>query len=123
MVLTDTLLKQQKFAFQKITSITEAKKAKYKSFIENFGLMVYNNGLINALTVAKAKKGEHPVYEHIKEWLDLDQQNFEWGFNYGNDDLLTKLLSDEVNSQRLLLLTQEVLSLSDTLKAFAKAEL
>lgn len=121
MALSSSLLKQQKFAFKKISSISEAKKSKYKSFIENFGLLVYNNGLINALTVAKAKKEEHPVYEHIKEWLETG--NYAMGFDYGGDDLLKKLLSNEVNSQRLMLLTNEVLSLSDTLKAFAKAEL
>lgn len=122
MALSNSLLKQQKFAFGKIKEMTKSEtKAKYKSFIENFGLMVYNNGLINALTVAKAKKGEQPVYIHMMEWLK--KENFQMGFEYGTDDLLTKLLSDEVNTQRLLVLTQEVLSLSDTLKAFAKAEL
>lgn len=121
MGLIDTLLIQQKFAFDKISSLEDNKKDKYKTFIENFGLMVYNNGLINALTVAKAKKGDHPVYEHIKEWLGKD--NYTMGFDYSTNDLLKKLLSDEVNSQRLMLLTNEVLSLTDTLKSFAKAEL
>ena len=49
---------------------------KYKSFIENFGLMVYNNGLINALTFAKAKRDEHDVYTHISAWLQ--NPNFLW---------------------------------------------
>lgn len=117
---THTLLVKQKFAFDKIQSIPEAKKDKYKSFIENFGLMVYNNGLINALTFAKAKRDEHDVYTHISAWLQ--NPNFLWSFsNPDENDLIANVLT--VDSLRLLVLTQEVISFSDILKAFAKAEL
>jgi CRISPR type III-B/RAMP module-associated protein Cmr5 len=120
MSLTNSLLVKQKFAFDKIQSIPEQKKARYKSFIESFGLMVYNNGLINALTFAKAKQADHDVYEHISAWLQ--NPHFLWSFsNTDENDLIANVL--EVDSQRLLVLTQEVISFSDILKAFAKAEL
>lgn len=114
--MENTLLEKQKFAYNKITSLeSEISKKKYKTSIENFGLLVYTNGLISAMAVTKKKNSD--LYNHIKDWLK--PKYYLLGFE--NDELLKNLLDLEMDT--LLIITDEVIQLADVLKQFAKAEL
>ncbi len=108
-------LKRQQYALKCIIEV--GKNKAYKSAIESFGLMVYKNSLISAMAVTKDK--EKNLYKHISGWLKI-YPFLKTKFNNVND-ILNGLVN--LSSTELMVLTEEVLLLSDALKEFAKAEI
>jgi len=106
-----TKLKRQKYAFDCI----EEGASNYKSTIENFGLIIYKNGLISAMLFAVSK--EKKLYKHMAEWLIqhplINQPNTNGFF-----DTLVNL-----SPTNLMAITEEALLLSDALKEFVKADI
>lgn len=105
-------LNRQKFAY----ACVSGNDKKYKNAVEKAGMMIYKNGLIS--TIANIKANETVLYGHIKDWLK--KENYSLGFG-NNADLLKNLLATDPNT--LLILTEEVLLLTDALKEFVKAEI
>jgi len=105
-------LNRQKFAYG---CVVANKNKEFKNMVEKAGMIILKNGLISAL--ANIKANEKKLYKCISNWLKPD--NFSMGFS--NGDLLKNLLA--CDSQTLLVLTEEVLLLTDALKEFCKAEI
>ena len=109
-------LNRQQFAYD---CVVANKNKEFKNAVEKAGMIILKNGLISALANIKArtKESEKELYNCISNWLKTD--NFSMGFD--NENLLKNLV--ECDSQKLLILTEEVLLLTDALKEFCKAEI
>ena len=112
-VMKNQKLNRQQFAYK---CVIDNKNKDFKNAVEKAGMIILKNGLISAL--ANIKANEKKLYKCISEWLK--KENFPLGFD-NNEDLLKNLLA--CDSQTLLVLTEEVLLLTDALKEFCKAEL
>ena len=116
--MKSTELERQQYALKCVKN----QNKDYKSYIEKFGLLVYNNGLINAVVYTKSKNSV--LYGHVKNWIRIE--NYLLGFETNNDtegnDIFIHNLT-KCKMEQLLAITQEVVRLADVLKLFAKAEL
>lgn len=109
--MIDTKLKRQNYAF---SCINQLSSNTYKAKIENFGLVIYKNGLISALLMANNKEIE--LYKHITKWLIQDPI-----INLENNNVIMQKLV-ELTPIELMAITEESLLLSDALKEFTKAK-
>lgn len=118
--MESTQLKRQQYALQCIEAVE--KKADYKSYIESFGLLVYNNGLINTIIYTEDKNVE--IYNQVKNWINNDNYllGFDANTNNENKDIFINNLTSCTMAE-LLEITQEVIRLADMLKLIAKAKL
>lgn len=118
-VLQNIKRKRQKFAWDKVNEVI-SKQKEYKSLVEEIGMMIYSNGLISTLAFLKGKGGVHKdLYSHIAKWLEED--NIIPFKLDTNEDLLEKAISIE-DARQLMLLTKEILVLSDAFKEMVKAK-
>lgn len=91
---------------------------KYGSLARKLSTMIQVNGLAQTLAFLKAKGESHhnQAYDHISVWV-CDR------FNWQDTDLLTRTLSNSMDSQQYRLATAESLAFLQWLKRFAEAEL
>jgi len=125
-VLQNIKRKKQVFAWEKVNEV-KTKKTEYKSLVEKIGMMIYTNGLISTLAHLKGKQSKpnkpneyNYLYNHLSEWLK--QEDFIPFKLTNNKDLLEEVLSID-NAKVLLLLTKEILILSDAFKEMVKAKM
>jgi CRISPR-associated protein Cmr5 len=114
-------------AWQHIQTVKpQSYQAKYGSLARRLPTLIQVNGLAQTLAFLKAKgkendpksRKEHFVqaFYHLSNWL-CDR------FDWGETDLLTKVLAQNMDSQRYRLATSEALAFLNWLKRFAEAEL
>ncbi len=117
--LKNRKLQRQIFAYESIKELGNlADKKKYKNYCENIALMVYTNSLVSAAAYLKSKDSvSKKLYDHIKIWL----QKEEIDLIPSDKDLLSHLMSSQMNSAKLLHCTKEVMILANHLKEMAKA--
>lgn len=126
------------FAFSKATSEEALKYSKYKSRVEKAPMLIYNNGLGNALAFIYANnkkeddkgKGDKPkdiswnlLYAHIHEWLNEHYLLTKGKLGESPENLAGQLLDDQLFDEAAYrAITREVLKLLEGLKRFAKGE-
>ena len=110
---------RQLFAYNKVHGVGNQQKKEYASMVEKIGMMIYTNGLISTMAHLKAKGGASGLlYTHISDWFIREDSHIPFSMNQ-QDDLLKKLLELD-NSRTMMLLTKEVIRLSDALKEMTK---
>jgi len=107
---------REKFAFDKVK---ESTSESYSSSVQSFGMLVYRNGLISALAYAQAKNIE--LYKHISAWIKKHPFIKNILRNDSDEDFLTLLL--KLDSQSILIISDEVLLLTDALKEFTGSKI
>ena len=117
-------LERQTFAFTKITVLKHnlTLAAHYKTRVESLGMIVYNNGLVSALSLLKnsQKEEDRLIYTLVAEWIHK-KKVIGFAFDLPDDDLLKNVLAI-IDSRILLALSLEILSLTDVMKEILKAE-
>jgi CRISPR type III-B/RAMP module-associated protein Cmr5 len=120
-VLQNRKRERQVYAYNKVHEVNRNDFKKYKSLIEETGMMLYTNGLISTLAYLKAGEGEKKTwYKHLSGWF-ARQSVIPFSYNNHSDDLLEKVLQLD-DARTLMLLTKEAIILSDAFKEMVKAK-
>lgn len=102
-----------KFALEKVKSVPDDKKKKFKTNGERLSSLIVSNGLIPTLAFLKAKEERKPVYDVLNEWLKKK--------GYCSNDALEELVKSDFSKLRLA--TMEALEFSNWLKRMIEVEL
>jgi len=102
---------------------------KYPSHVKEFPMLILTNGLLNAAAFAFEKgkvsndeggdKGWELIYQHIGNWLGLDNENGLLKTELDESgELITVLISLKQDATKLRLVTTEIIALFTWLKRF-----
>ncbi len=123
--LQNLKIKMQEFAFTKVSEVDKNIFEKYKSAVESLGMMLYTNGLVSTLAFYQGKNTReyNVLYENIEEWLTNDDSIVNNLIPVLSDDstFFKRILAID-DARSLMLITKEVIKLSDALKEMVKAE-
>ncbi len=107
-----------KFAYEKVKSVKGKEfEEDYARYVKNAPALILTNGLGSTLAFyrSKKKKAYDTLYDHLNEWLRKRR------FYDDNTDVLEWIM--KTDSLQVFNATQEVLSLLNWMKKFAKAML
>lgn len=109
--------KRAEFALEKVVSIPQAKKEKFKPFSAGAPSMILQNGFGQALAfwVSKGKEEHMTMISLVKEWLCSN--------NFAQGQSTTDFLRDlsQIDQRKYLAAQKETLALLEWVKRYANA--
>ncbi len=116
-----------KFALNKVVSIPQDKKEKFKPFSAGAPSMILQNGFGQALAFWISKKGKDErmiMFNIVKEWLSYEKDDVKNNYVKKTNSTVEFLEAiSKLSQQEYLTAQKETLALLEWVKRFANAEL